>query len=215
MTSKASKLRIKRIQRKCSIPGCGRPHRAKGLCNKHRQRDLSHGNPLSTKTGRAGPGEAQEFYVNNVLTYDGDECLIWPYAKSDWGYATMHRGGEKGYVSRFLCEDTHGPAPTPEHQAAHSCGRGDEGCVTKRHLSWKTPSENCQDKFVHGTHTRGERSGTAKLTEDQVKAILALQGKATRAVIGEKFGVSGATIYNIHSRQTWAWVKLDEVRGHR
>lgn len=206
MTSKASKLRLKRKQRVCSIPGCGNNHKAKGLCAKHHQRQLSHGDPLVTRTGAPPRGVAKRFYEEVILVDERDDCITWPYGRSIDGYATMTRGGKKWYVSRFLCEDVYGPPPTPDHQAAHSCGNGHLACVNRRHLSWKTPTENCQDKFVHGTHSRGERSGTAKLTEEDVIEILALRGTATRAAIGERFGVSGATIFDIHAGKTWAWL---------
>ncbi|WP_292637037.1 hypothetical protein [Mesorhizobium sp.] len=59
----------------------------------------------------------------------------------------MMKDGKCRRVSRLVCEEVHGPPPSPDHEAAHSCDNGDLGCATKRHLSWKTPKENTADKF--------------------------------------------------------------------
>jgi hypothetical protein len=99
-----------------------------------------------------------------------------------------------------------GPPPTPEHEAAHSCGKGHEGCIAPGHLEWKTPAENTADRLVHGTHSRGERSYWAKLTEADVREILAMKGIIPQRKLAVRFGVTHQTIYKILRRQIWAWV---------
>jgi hypothetical protein len=138
-----------------------------------------------------------------VLAYDGNECLIWPYARIKAGYAQL--GGGK-YVHRLACEELYGPPPTPEHEAAHSCGNGHLGCVAKRHLSWKTHAENMADKLIHGTHNRGERQGRSKLTEANVREIRQLNGIFLDREIAAIFGVSRGTINDIMRRTTWGWL---------
>ena len=101
-------------------------------------------------------GEPYRYYSEEVLAYTGDECLLWPYGRVSKGYALMTAGGMDRYVHRFVCAAENGPAPTPQHQAAHSCGNGHLGCVSRKHLSWKTQAENEADKIAHGTyHLRG------------------------------------------------------------
>ena len=51
-------------------------------------------------------------------------------------------GGRRQSAHRAMCELVHGPAPTPKHQAAHSCHRGCDGCVLPQHLHWATDAEN-------------------------------------------------------------------------
>jgi hypothetical protein len=101
---------------------------------------------------------------------------------------------------------TNGPPPTSKHQAAHSCGKGNLGCVSPKHLSWKTRAENEADKIEAGTSNRGERQWRAKLTADQVRAIRAREGTMTKEKIAEQFGVSPACIAAIHHRENWAWL---------
>jgi hypothetical protein len=91
-----------------------------------------------------------------------DWCLIWPFSRSQTGYAMF--GEDKIRVHRVMCEHRHGPAPTPEHYAAHSCDRGHEGCVNQWHLNWKTPSENQFDR-----HKDGEVLPARKLTADAAR----------------------------------------------
>lgn len=70
--------------------------------------------------------------------YSHDWCLIWPFVSKLHGYGQFGYLGKNYYAHRFMCELAHGPAPSPLHEAAHSCGRGHEGCVNPQHLSWKT-----------------------------------------------------------------------------
>jgi hypothetical protein len=145
-----------------------------------------------------------------ALHHDSDECLIWPFCKSSKGYGRIWNAGKEVVVSRYVCELVHGSPPTPEHEAAHSCGNGDEGCVSPSHLSWKTSAGNAADKLSHGTHIRGERHASAKLTENEALAIMALKGADTQRNLAERFGVSRQAISKIHTGHNWAW--LQETR---
>jgi hypothetical protein len=110
-----------------------------------------------------------------------------------------------------MCERKHGPAPTLDHEAAHSCGKGHEGCINPHHLDWKTPAENQADKLTHGTHRRGERCPTAKLTEKDVREIRALQGRLLGREVGEIYGVTRWTVFDIWKRRIWSWMDADKV----
>lgn len=136
----------------CTVDGCDKAHQAKGLCGAHYMRLFRHGDPLG---GGTSPGEPQEFYRNIVLPYAGKDCLTWPFSRNAAGYGRIWVDGGMRTVSRRVCEEVNGPPPTPKHEAAHSCGKGHLACVTKGHLSWKTPKENCADRIIHGP--RSER----------------------------------------------------------
>lgn len=190
----------------CSIPGCGKPTKARGLCDKHYTRMMRHGDPMSVKVERPEKGDPMNFYRNFVLPYEGDDCLIWPFGRTGNGYGTMHVDGKTVLVHRRVCEDENGAPPTPDHEAAHSCGKGKHGCVTKGHLSWKTHADNQSDKIHHGTHSRGERSNFSRLTEVQAREVLALKGKEKQNSIAKRYGVSPQAISDIHRRKKWAWL---------
>ena len=71
-------------------------------------------------------------------------------------------------------------------------------------LQWGTRSENGMDKAVHGTHSRGERSSTAKLIEADVREIrFAVSNGCTHQSLANQFGVCRQTITDIVNARTW------------
>ncbi|WP_254024948.1 hypothetical protein [Mesorhizobium ventifaucium] len=166
-----------------------------GYCAAHLRRFHLHGDPLG---GGPSPGFARKFYEDVVLSYDGDECLIWPFHRTAQGYGVMNVDRRPQIVSRLVCTEVKGPPPTPKHQAAHSCGKGKSGCVTKGHLDWKTRVDNEADKLEHGTRIRGEMHPKAKLTDADVAEIISLKGTASQSELGRRFEVSRQTIGEIH-----------------
>jgi len=148
--------------------------------------------------------EATKVWIRKHLDYAEDWCLIWPFSRSQAGYAAF--GGKATAVHRLMCEYRNGLPPTPKHQACHSCGRGKEGCVNPRHLSWKTNQENQIERF--------KQSGfqpQRKLTPAQVDEIRALQGKMPVADIAEKFNVTPLNIHRIHAGKLW---RKDSAHNH-
>lgn len=192
------------IPRLCSIIDCGKPHFGLGLCNKHykrayRQRPKDHSN--------GHPGRhAVRFYSDVVVSYRGDECLVWPFARSSAGYSNIGINGKTFQVHRLACEAMNGPPPSDAHEAAHTCGQGRAGCVNPRHLVWKTHRANEADKLEHGTHIRGERHILAKLSEVDVRVIRTRQGVESSLSLSRKFGVSPQLIRAIWRRKAWAWL---------
>lgn len=195
--------KIKLLHDICAVPECEGRQRAKGFCNRHYLRLRAHGDPNG---GGTSPGETMKFIKEVALIHPGDDCLHWPFAKDGHGYGILKVGRKTGKAHRFVCDLVNGPPPTRDHQAAHSCGNGHLGCVSPKHLSWKTRTENAADKHAHGTHTRGERHGPAKLTEDQAREILRLKGVLMQSEIAAVFGVSRPTVSSIHRRVNWSWL---------
>jgi hypothetical protein len=188
----------------CSVIECQSPSYRRGFCKKHYARYYRHGDPLG---GSTGAGEVERFIQDVVLPYEGDDCLTWPFARGGKGYAYMRKTAKSMQPASIpICETVHGPAPSPEHEAAHSCGNGHLACVNPRHLSWKTPVENNADKYIHDTHNRGERNGSAKITEDDALVIYSLKGAASQAEIAARFGVSRSMVGLIHTAKKWAWL---------
>jgi hypothetical protein len=152
-------------------------------------------------------GEALRFIKETVLEYEGDECVIWPFYRREDGYAKVKYQGRDTTASFAVCEMAHGKRPSKRHQAAHSCGRGHEGCVAKNHLSWKTRKGNAKDKIDHGTHTMGSRNPWAKLTEEDAAKILKLKGKKIGREVAELFDTSLNNVYRIWARKSWKHIK--------
>lgn len=110
-------------------------------------------------------------WIQDHLSYPHDDwCLIWPFSRTR-GYGQFGYLGKGYYAHRYMCELVHGAAPSPEHQAAHSCGNGVEGCVNPKHLSWKTQSENQLDCRQHGTQAKSYDGISGRLSAEQAHQI--------------------------------------------
>lgn len=149
-----------------------------------------------------GKGTGYAWLVARLNQPDG-ECLIWPFYRSPQGRGMVSYNGERWYAARLMCQLVHGEPPTPEHQAAHSCGNGHGGCVHPGHLSWKTQSENSLDCRQHGTSSRHNSGSGGKLTFEQAEAIRALKGIETAFVVAGRYGVHFNTIYMIWGGHTF------------
>lgn len=150
-------------------------------------------------------------FFAQAQTYEGNECLIWPYAKIR-GYAAIRVEGRTEYVSRLLCP---GEPTTEAPYATHTCGNGAHGCVTKKHLVWKSQKENKDDELEHGTRNFGRRNGANKLTEDEVHEIRRrLARGGTHLDVADAFGVSRWTVRDIDYGKTWKWLKTEKEKAN-
>ena len=191
---------------KCTVDNCDKSSRAEkgGLCWMHYLRKWRHGDVNHKE--RAANNEPSAWIREVALHYAGDDCLTWPHATMSNGYGSTLMDGRNQPAHRVVCKLAHGNPPTKRHYACHECGNGHLGCVNPKHLSWKTPKQNCEDTLKHGTRNRGERQGHCKLTESNVREIRILAGQLTQKEIGERFGVTRMTVSAIITRANWYWL---------
>ena len=111
------------------------------------------------------------------------------------------RGRKRVFVHALVLESFVGPCPNGM-ECRHLDGDKTNNHVTN--LTWGTRSENVHDTLLHGTSNHGERSGSAKLTNDDVLQIRqrAADGELHR-VIAEDFPVARNTITRIVNRLRW------------
>lgn len=188
----------------CSVEGCEGRVYAKSFCNSHWRKWRRSGNPLGV---RAPNGEPLRFFLEDVLPYSGSDCLIWPYARDDAGYARLYDGARMKAAHRMVCEQIYGAPPSRKHHAAHSCGKGHEGCVSPKHVRWATVTENMRDRVEHGTSNRGQRQWQARLTEEDIREIRSLVSGMTQSAMARKFGVDQSHISDIINRRRWGWLE--------
>jgi len=187
----------------CSINGCGNKFIARDMCGMHYQRWRKDADP-GIVMQRAQKGEPLAWLLRHVDS-QGDECLSWPFGKFSTGYGLLNLpDGGAIVASRQMCIERHGKPLDSKMQAAHSCGKGHEGCVNPRHLSWKTRKENESDKDIHGTKNHGSRNGRAKIDEATAKAIK--YSPISHVAAAAKFGVSLPTIYDIRTGRSWSYL---------
>lgn len=162
--------------------------------------------------GQPGPnlGKGKAItWMRDHLTYDGDNCLIWPFFRDPNGYGRAGYNREHYWAHRLMCELVNGPPPTPDHEAAHSCGNGPDGCVHPKHLSWKTRVENQADRYVH--KRKPHREVRCKLDYEKAEEIRVLAGTEKTKDIAARFNVSTGTVRQIILGQLWN----DDIRKNR
>lgn len=143
-------------------------------------------------------------FLAAAIQHEGDECLIWPFARNSAGYAHFGCGGRFVLAHRHVCEKTRGPAPSNKPMALHTCAAGHLGCIAPRHLKWGDRQDNAADMVADGRSRRGERATHVKLTATAVLAIRAAAG--TQEEIARRFGVTQPNVSCILRRKTWRHV---------
>lgn len=143
-------------------------------------------------------------WIHAHSTFEGEACLFWPYHGGNGKYPTVPLSGKTMTATRYMCIVAHGEPPSPEHEAAHSCGQGSNACFNQKHLRWATRKENEQDKRAHGTHGSGEKNSQAKLTEQQAIQIIEMvrSGHSQRSV-AQAFGMHPISIHYIVKGRLW------------
>lgn len=119
-----------------------------------------------------------------------------------YSYVTLSKDGrhKKIRIHKAVLLAFVGPCPG-ELFACHNNGIKDDNRI--ENLRYDTPKSNSFDRVVHGTHVEGERIGTSKLKEWQVKEIRECK---TNKEARDRFGVSKATVYQIQNGIRWKHV---------
>jgi HNH endonuclease/Helix-turn-helix domain/NUMOD4 motif len=145
---------------------------------------------------RCAPGKRTK--IGNILKTNGNVR---------YRTVTLVQGGVRTYipVHVLVCQEFHGPRPTPRHEAAHL--NGDSHDNREDNLTWSTRLENEAHKVGHGTLVLGESVFGAKLTEQSVREIRRLHTQGYGFTdLGRRFGVYYTTIRRIVQRHTWKHV---------
>lgn len=183
----------------CAYDGCDRPAMARGLCSNCYARARRNGTvaPI-VKQPPKGTGEA---FLRSLKPRV--RCTPWPFGVGVNGYGVILFGGVQTTASRASCIIHNGPPPTDAHEAAHTCGNGNNGCVNPAHLWWATPKENAAEKVAHGTHPAGENHPLARLTADDVREIRSAYGRVPSGKLAEKYGIIRSHLWAIANRKAW------------
>lgn len=149
-----------------------------------------------------------------------DAC--WPWTRSTFkttGYGQVtglddHRKPTTAHRMAWVL--THGDPGTYVHRTGrittrrvmHRCPGGPNRlCCNPAHLAVGTDQDNADDRAAHGNQARGERMGSAKLTEAQVVEMRALRAAgATFGELAAKYGVHRQTVIPAVKGETWAHV---------
>ena len=148
-------------------------------------------------------GEPLAWVRDVAIPFGGDECLIFPYSRDDYGYGKVRYDGSNIGVHVLVCRERHGEKPTPRHEACHSCGNGHGGCVNPNHIYWGTRAQNMADAMAMGTLKRenpptGEASPAMRHRDPVIAEVRRLLAAGLRQVeISELTGVSQSHVSRI------------------
>jgi len=126
-------------------------------------------------------------------------------AKDGHLYIFLYNNGVmvKQWVHRLILM-TFSRQPSDNEEGRHL--NGDPGDNSIKNLKWGTKAENQSDRIRHGTSNRGERSGSAKLTEVQVLEIRQRVGKETLRSLAKEYGVSHTAIRRAAIGMKWSYL---------
>jgi hypothetical protein len=111
--------------------------------------------PKATALGRRAPQGAPAAFIRDHADHQGDECLLWPFARTLNGYGQVLFEGRQTRAHRAICILAHGEPPFDGAEATHSCANGHLGCVNPKHLRWKTHHENILEMVSQRRNWRG------------------------------------------------------------
>lgn len=130
------------------------------------------------------------------------DCWLWTGGKDSWGYGTFWIEGKTKGAHRVAYELERGPIMNGL-LVCHTCDVSN--CVNPEHLFLGTQKDNMVDASNKGRinvgMARGSSNGNARLTEEQVVAILQDTRKQVRTA--EDYNVSESTVSKIKKGQIW------------
>lgn len=113
----------------------------------------------------------------------------------------LYRGRKTFLVHRLVLLAFIGPCPEGM-ECCHSDGNPANNRL--ENLRWDTRKNNQADRIKHGTDCKGKKHWNVKLTEDNVREIRSRMKKGeNRYTIADSFGISEATVRDIHTRKSW------------
>lgn len=130
-------------------------------------------------------------------------CTLWTGHTDVDGYGILKTGGRPQKAHRLAWVEARGPIPDGLC-VCHKCDI--RACINPDHLWLGTQAENIKDRDNKGRHWvhRGADQYSAKLTEDDVRAIRA--SNQNGVVLGERYGISHKTVSDIRRRTRWRHV---------
>lgn len=160
---------------------------------------------------------AEEYGCHASAVGDIARAETWQ-PKQAWRRLSLSRHPKKGHLLAELRNDAGrkafwvhrlvlmafvGPCP-PGMEGCHFPDRSPQNNRLEN-LRWDTKAANEADKEIHGTITRGEQHGAAKLTEADVREIRRLYSPRVCSFkkLGRMFGVDFSTVYAIVKRKSW------------
>jgi hypothetical protein len=187
----------------CPTKATRRLTTANPMCDKHDIRATRHGDPTMVKVVRRPHGEVQAL-LHQGAAVTHDVCFLVP--GPDGGRVSVSYLSQSMTASRAVWMIANGD-PGEAH-VLHTCHRGDEGCISIRHLYLGDHEQNMVDMIEADRSNRGERNGKHLLTAEDVRSIRQQhrERSATQAALAVAYDVHPTTISNAISGRNWGWL---------
>lgn len=164
----------------------------------------------SFQTRRERPGKfcsticrlpAPPIRVLDHVRSEGD-CLVFTGARDEDGYGYFSLNNERVRIHRLVLEMKIGRPLAESECALHTCDN--PPCAKPSHLFVGTVIANNADKMAKMRYTKGNEHPRAKLTPEQVQAIMARLSLGDRsAALAREYGVSSGLIGHIKRGRNW------------
>lgn len=182
----------------CNIGDCKKKQYCKGMCKVHYNKSYLYGDPHYN--GRVHRRKKIEFEINRDGCF---ECTS--HTLNSGGYAEYWFNRNKYVMTRYIYTECFGEIPD-DLMIRHKCDN--PKCINPEHLELGTPQDNVNDMVERGRNAKGERNGSAKLSNSDVRQIKDLLSKKyTCAEISRMYGVARTSISSIKLNKTWRSVK--------
>lgn len=136
-----------------------------------------------------------------------DDCWPWCGPRNKRGYGHWKFHGKTRKATRIMWEIFKGPIPkglSVLHECDNPC------CVNIGHLFVGTQKDNVDDCVAKGRNwfppQNGEQHSQAKLNNEKVKEILALENLFSHTAIGKRFNISRSVVTRIFHGDLWGHV---------
>lgn len=199
----------------CNVPGCDKSGQRRGLCHGHYHRyragDPAYAGYASDRVRRPPGLTHREVFERTEKLVTETGCIEWMGGRSTYNYGIIQSKvhGAIGAHRVALSIKLGHPIPDNVH-ALHTCDN--PPCVNPDHLFAGTDQDNVADMIAKGRNIYGERVKTRKLTENQVREIIARHSTGTigQRRLAREYGVSASAIQKITEGKLWGYLPRPE-----
>lgn len=157
----------------CSVDGCHKPLKGKGLCNGHywQKRRGQELRPLKSRAKVDVPWDQNATLEEKIKAAEEvaerteEGCLVWPASRNSSGYGRVRGDDGKKWLSHRAAYFVHTGKLRQEDMVHHTCGRGAEGCFNIDHLQVTTHRENTAEMVERAAYRRQLLSLRAELDD--------------------------------------------------